>query len=81
MPKATKLSDASPYAKAFDAVELRACMGQVGMTNAQLAALSGYTVRSVQLWVSGERPTPLLVRRVVRSIAYGGTSLNALWCC
>lgn len=81
MAKPVKLSNDSPFAKPFDAEELRKAMALAGLSNAQLAALTGYTRRSVESWVAGSRPCPLLVRRVVRVVAYGGASLNALWCC
>lgn len=80
MAKRTKLPDVSPYARPFLAADLRAAMADAGLSNSQLACLTGYTVRSVETWVAGSRPVPLLVRRVVRAVAAGAVSLNTLFC-
>lgn len=79
MAKRPKLPDTSPYVKPFDGAEVRAAMAAAGLSNRQLADLTGYTTRSVETWVAGTRPAPPLVRRVLRGVAYGGVSLNTLW--
>lgn len=48
------------------------------VTKAELAALCGVTPRAVEQWLSGARPVPALVRRVVRGIALGCVSREAL---
>lgn len=79
MPKA-KLSDAGPYAKPFTGADLRLVMAAAGLSKPQVAALTGYTTRSVEQWLSGTRPVPLLVRRMMRVVMLGRVSLNELWC-
>lgn len=78
--KRAKLSDVSPYAKPFTAADLREVMAERGLSKSQVAALTGYTTRSVETWLAGTRPVPLLVRRVMRGLVAGAVNLNALWC-
>lgn len=64
----------------FTAGDLRAAMLMCELDNARLAALCGVTPRAVQLWVAGERPIPLLVRRVLKAASIGLVSIRTLEC-
>lgn len=66
--------EARPYGRA----DLEASMTMIGMGTAGVAHLFGVTPRSVQLWLAGERPVPVIVRRVMRGMALGLISREAL---
>lgn len=62
----------------FGGVELRASMATLEMSPAEVAELCGVTVRAVQLWLAGERPIPVLARRVLKGAALGLVSVRTL---
>lgn len=62
----------------FGPLELRVSMTMLEMSGAEVAKLCGVTHRAVQLWLTGERPIPLLVARVMRGGALGLVSIRTL---
>lgn len=67
----TKLDNLSPYAKPYGPKDLEASMIIAEMSKGQVAMLCDVTPRAVEQWLSGRRPVPVLVRKVMRGIALG----------
>lgn len=62
----------------YTGTDLRASMALADMRIADVALLCGVTERSVKGWLAGRSPVPVLVRRVMRGVAWGLLSRVAL---
>lgn len=62
----------------YTAKSLQASMTIAEMSSRDVANLCGVSPRAVQLWLNGERPVPVLVRRVLHGIALGAVSRRTL---
>lgn len=74
----TKLDNRSPYAAPFGGPHLREAMAQAGVTKGWLAAVADVSPRAVEHWLSGKRPVPALVRKVMRGMVAGVVPRDAI---
>lgn len=65
-------------ARWHDALDLLAAMELADMSSADVAWLAGVTERAVRQWMAGNRRPPALVLRVMRGVALGRLSAEAL---